>query len=176
MYDKNHNYWKDGYPEGLAEATYNSPGVSSTQNALRSTRGFREKDAIGWGEPYNSRDSTWLDKFQENYRQNFNYLVNMIEECQKNNVVLVGLLTPENPRYTETGSYGKQGIRRSEAPAIIKEINDLSEKYSNFILMDENKMGYHDYTDEMAFDTDHLSKLGAQQLSNRLDSLLRTLE
>ena len=176
MYDKNHNYWKDYYPTRLAEATYNSPGVLFTQNALRSSRGFRKKDAAGWGEPYISRDSTWLDNFKNNYKENFNYLVRMIEECQKNNIILVGVITPENPRYTETGSYGKQGIRRSEAPAIIKEIGDLSKKYPNFILFDENKMGHHDYTDEMAFDTDHLSMLGAQQLSNRLDSLLRTLD
>lgn len=176
MYDKNHNYWKDYYPTRLAEATYNSPGVLFTQNALRSSRGFRKKDATGWGEPYISRDSTWLDNFKNNYKENFNYLVRMIEECQKNNIILVGVITPENPRYTETGSYGKQGIRRSEAPTIIKEIGDLSKKYPNFILFDENKMGHHDYTDEMAFDTDHLSMLGAQQLSNRLDSLLRTLD
>jgi len=42
--------------------------------------------------------------------------------------------------------------------------------------MDENKMGNHDYTDEMAFDYDHLSVIGATQLSSRLDSLLHTLE
>lgn len=42
--------------------------------------------------------------------------------------------------------------------------------------MDENKMGDHDYTDAMAFDYDHLSYLGAAQLTHRLDSLLNTLK
>lgn len=41
--------------------------------------------------------------------------------------------------------------------------------------MDENKMGDHDYTDEMAQDTDHLSPLGAEKLTLRLDSLIKTL-
>lgn len=37
-------------------------------------------------------------------------------------------------------------------------------------------MGHHDYTDEMAWDYDHLMALGAAQLTARLDSLLQTLE
>ena len=42
--------------------------------------------------------------------------------------------------------------------------------------MDENKMGDHDYTSEMAFDSDHLNKLGAKQLTTRIDSVLQILE
>ena len=33
-----------------------------------------------------------------------------------------------------------------------------------------------DYTDEMAYDYDHLSIEGAKQLTRRVDSLLKTLE
>ena len=46
-------------------------------------------------------------------------------------------------------------------------------RLKNFKLMDENKMGDHDYTDKMAYDYDHLSYRGAQELSKRLDSLIR---
>ena len=42
--------------------------------------------------------------------------------------------------------------------------------------MDENRMGDHDYTDEMAINCDHLSGTGAAQLTRRLDSLLKSLE
>ena len=42
--------------------------------------------------------------------------------------------------------------------------------------MDENKMGDHDYTDEMAQNRDHLSYLGAQKLTARLDSVLKSIE
>jgi hypothetical protein len=41
--------------------------------------------------------------------------------------------------------------------------------------MDENKMGDHDYTDDMAMDNSHLSPKGAQQLTNRLDFFIHTL-
>jgi hypothetical protein len=42
--------------------------------------------------------------------------------------------------------------------------------------MDENKMGNHDYPDKMANNRDHLSKEGAQKLTARIDSVLKTLK
>ena len=69
--------------------------------------------------------------------------------------------------------FGRHGFRRSDAPSLIARIKKLSSVYSNFILLDENKMGNHDYTDEMARDSDHLGDKGALQLTGRLDSLLR---
>ena len=176
VYDMNHNYWKDGIPNGLVEASFNAPGVSSTQEALRPTRGFQAKNGSSWHNPTVDNDSAWLDKLNKEFRLNLGYLTKMIEECKNKNIIFIGVITPQNPRYKETGSFGKFGIRRSEAPALIQEIAALQDKYPNFILMDENKMGDHDYTDEMAFDRDHLASLGAEQLTKRLDSLIRTLD
>ena len=64
-------------------------------------------------------------------------------------------------------------MRRSVATRLLNEIANWEKVYSNFKLMDENKMGDHDYTDKMAFDYDHLSYRGAQELSKRLDSLIK---
>ena len=97
------------------------------------------------------------------------------KKCHERGIVLIGVIAPQNPRYKETGAFGFYGLLRSEAPALIQEIADISQTYPNFILMDENKMGDHDYTDEMAYNTDHLSYLGAEKLTFRLDSLIRTL-
>ena len=103
-------------------------------------------------------------------------LVEMINECQKRNIIFIGIITPQSPHYKKTGSFGKYGLLRSQAPKLIQNIADLSSTYPNFILVDENKMGDHDYTDDMASDCDHLAKKGAVQLSARIDSLLRTLD
>ena len=176
VYDKNHNYWKEGAPRELAKATYNSPGIFRTQNILRPTRGFSARSGSRWGKPATEKDSTWFDIFSDRFMHNFNHLIQMIEECQMHNITFIGVITPQNPSYKETGSFGKFGIRRSEAPILIQKIADLQKKYPNFILMDENKMGNHDYTDEMAMDRDHLAEKGAQQLTKRIDSLIRTLD
>ena len=55
-------------------------------------------------------------------------------------------------------------------------IGALSKKYPNFVLMDENKMGNHNYSDMMAVDEDHLCYGGAGVLTNRLNTLLLSWE
>ena len=176
IYDKNHNYWKDEYPEGLFEATYNSPGPSKTANKHRPTRGFLADVAHGWGEPAVTTDSNWLDENFEIYQSNFNEFAQLLETCNENGITVIGVITPQNPRYNETGAFGRAGLRRSDMPKLIQEIADLNITYPNFILMDENNMGNHDYTDDMANDTDHLSEAGAAKLTHRLDSLIKTLD
>ena len=175
VYDKNHNYWKDGYPEGLYEATFDSPGPSSTGDALRPTRGFFAESANEWGNPI-VNDSNWFDTYYKKYYENMQLFKSIVQTCNENGIHIIGVITPQNPKYAETGAFGRYGLRRSEAPALIQEIADLSKEYPYFMLLDENKMGAHDYTDNMAKDTDHLSEAGAEQLTHRLDSLLRTLE
>lgn len=176
IYDQNHNYWKGGYPDGLAEATYDSPGETGQSDVNRPTRGFAAQKNHGWGEPSIGQDSTWINKFSNEFDKNFNVLVEMIELCLQKNIILIGVITPQNPRYKETGAFGNGGLLRSQAPELIKQITDLNSLYPNFILMDENKMGNHDYTDDMAFDSSHLSRKGAEQLTSRLDSLIQTLD
>jgi uncharacterized protein (TIGR02171 family) len=171
VYDKNHNYWKDGYPEGLAEATYDSPG---SMPANRPTRGFSIKEEQGWAEP-SVEKAIWEDRDFRDYNINFNTLIDIINICEENNFILIGVITPQHPRYKETEFFGKYGISRNEAPEYIQQIANLSNDHPNFILMDENKMGNHDYTNEMAFDSDHLAVKGAAQLTARIDSLIKTL-
>ena len=171
VYDINHNYWKDAYPEGLAEATYDSPGGWL---ARRPTRGFGILEGRGWSSPSVNKP-IWNDQDFQNYNTNFNTLVNIIKMCKEANIVLIGVITPQNPRYKETEFFGKYGVSRNDAPARIQEIADLQDTYPNFILMDENKMGDHDYTDDMAYDRDHLAEKGAEQLTSRINALIQTL-
>ena len=113
-------------------------------------------------------------KFKE-YYENFEMLKDIAKKCFQRDIILIGVITPQNPKYKETGAFGFHGLLRSETPTLIQEIADISKTYPNFILLDENNMGYHDYTDEMAYDTDHLSHYGAEKLTHRLDSLIKTL-
>jgi len=173
VYDQNHNFWRGKDTRGLYEASYEALGSSSVGERLRATAGFLSNEGAGWGEPTVSGDSCWMDKYLENYQLNFDMLVDLITAFQERGVVLVGVIFPMNPKYKETGAFGKYGLRRSEATTIIEDLKKLSAKYPSFVLFDENNMGNHDYTDEMALNQDHLSILGAESLTKRLDSLLQ---
>jgi len=54
------------------------------------------------------------------------------------------------------------------------QVKSIMGTYPHFLLMNEKKMGQHDYVDGMALNYDHLNDLGAAQLTARLDSLLKT--
>jgi uncharacterized protein (TIGR02171 family) len=176
VYDMNHNFWKDGYPKELYQVTFDSPGPQNLAKKLREHRGFFASDGSAWGTPIVTEDSCWMDKKSDIYKRNLQHLTELLEICKENNIYLIAVLFPVNPKYQETGAYGYAGLRRSEAAAVIKEISDLEKVYPNFVLMDENKMGNHDYTDNMANDNSHLSTKGAQKLTHRLDSLIQTLD
>ena len=91
-------------------------------------------------------------------------------------VYVIGVVFPQSPGFKNTGAFGRYGLRRSEVPMLLKELEDLSKEYPHFIYVDENKMGSHDYTDAMAQNRDHLCANGAKQMTARLDSLFKTLK
>ena len=91
-------------------------------------------------------------------------------------IVVVGIIFPQNPAYRNTGSFGRYGLLRSEAPALIARIAALEDTYDNFHLVDENRMGDHEYNSSMAENDDHLTKTGARTLSRRIDSLITVWE
>ena len=173
-YDEDHNYWKGSVPSKLAEYTRNSPGYSKFEPLLN-TMGYEQLEAAGWGDPKVWTDSLWLNRYSSLYYDNFNLLKNIIEECEAREIYVICIIFPQNPAYKNTGAFGFHGIQRSKAPMLIKELADLHEVHPNFVLMDENKMGEHDYSNDMAFDSNHLAHEGAIQLTGRLDSLLKTL-
>lgn len=176
VYDENHNYWQDGYPEGLDSLTYNSPGTSSTNKIERAYRGYSPLSGSNWGSASFSHAITWYSTNPELFDESFDMLREIIEICAAKGILVTGVITPLNPGYRDTEAFGTHGILRTEAPALIQRIADMHETYPNFTLMDENKMGDHDYTDEMAKDSQHLASKGAELLTARLDSLLQTLD
>ena len=179
VYDRNHNYWKEGIPKDLYSMT-NSALVNSQKlkKDLLPNRGYRGQACNGWSDslPTVKGDSGWYSIDPSPFNQSLEKLKKMAKLAAEKNIYVIALETPQNPAYKNTGAYGIDGILRSEAPALLKKIQNISKDYPNFIFMDENKMGDHDYTSEMAYDDSHLGYLGAEKLSLRVDSLIKTLD
>lgn len=175
-YDENHDFWKNGYPEGLLEYTQASP-TSIGFNTI-STRGYYAYSSVTTSYqdiPITEHDSTWMDSSGTNFTENLGYLKEIIEMANERKIIVIGVEFPENPNFAKTGAYGKYGIRRSEAPALLQQIKDLSGTYSNFVFYDANNMGNHDYPKVEFYDNDHLCQKGAERITQRLDSLISTL-
>ena len=141
------------------------------------TRGYVYGESENWEDnPSVEFDSTWMKTRSANFYASLAHLRRILEIAGNYGIQVVGVIFPQSPNFKKTGSFGKYGILRSEAPALIEQVRELEQSYPNFIFMDENKMGDHDYPDEMAGNRDHLCYLGALQMTARLDSVLRTLE
>jgi hypothetical protein len=176
VYDENHNYWKDDRNARILEYTEAAVG-SEDEDWIIYHRGLFAAPGGFWtDEPTILQDIAWSLNYPQTFDGNLEVLEQIIKLAAENNVVVVGVIFPQNPAYAKTESFGRYGILRSEAPKLIGRISDLEKKYKNFYLMDENKMGKHDYSNSMAENDDHLNRYGARFFSLRLDSLLVKLD
>jgi uncharacterized protein (TIGR02171 family) len=177
VYDANHDYWKDGYPDGLLESTENAISMVEYDRYFGDRGRFMANECYSWGDTVEiTLDSTYYDDKMYLIENSLETLKKIIEMAAEKDIYVVGLILPQNPKYKETGAFGRYGLRRSVAKTIIEEIAGYKTLYPNFALLDENKMGEHDYPDDMALDFDHLCAEGAPKITSRVDSLLKTLK
>lgn len=177
-YDESHDFWSKGYPNGLYELTCDAYSINSEKKSEEQDMlGFVQYPSGGWQGNAILADTTYMDDFNKNPADMLlEEIEEFIQEAQKHNIYLIGIIFPLSPDYKKTGAFGLYGLRRSVAKEMIEKIQKYEKKYSHFKLMDENKMGDHDYTDEMAMNYDHLAIKGAEQLTSRLDSVIQTLK
>jgi uncharacterized protein (TIGR02171 family) len=176
VYDQNHSFWKDELPEMFMEAVESGSYSDHVREVFGKSRGFYSEAGPGWGTPLVVLDSNWKDWRQDNLYWNVERLEKFINHMDSLYIKVIGVVFPQNPRYTETGAWGRYGPQRSVAEGIMESVRNMDRKYSNFILLDEYKDGYHDYPDSYSLNTDHLSVLGAQHITARIDSVLKTLK
>ena len=176
VYDANHSFWPDGLPTGFHVARERSYNVSPAGHLMYyGSRGFLMNNPAEWGTLRVESDSTWADQDYSNVQWNLDRLEGFLMNAAARGIYVVGVIFPQNPAFRETGSWGRYGPSRSIAAQIIESLNEMQRNHPNFVLMDENKMGKHDYDDSRALNSDHLSALGAELISSRLDSLLESI-
>ena len=169
-YDENHNFWVDGLPEHFVDAVKVTPRPETALQFHYDLDDFL-LPANNWGNAVCIRDSTVQDYDSPHFIRNINHFENVMNVARAKGFIVVVTVFPQNPDFAKTGVFGVYGPRRSYAMELIERI-----KKFDVIVFDENKFGEHDYTDDMAYNEDHLSAAGAKQFTHRLDSLLSTLE
>ena len=177
VYDANHDFWREGIPPGFIDA------VEAFPNPLKGVTEYSERGSWltevdgswdGGGGAEVLYDSVYSKELLDRVDAIMGYYEWIADVCASNKVHFVGIVFPQSPKYRYTGSFGVYGIKRSMVEKLIKKFRKLEEENPYFHLMDENKMGYHDYTDAMAQNRDHLNRRGAQQLTKRFVELMRS--
>lgn len=179
-YDRDHDFWKDGLPRGFVELSNSRETESENfqltfdyyagQFAIQESNGWVDEDGTA-----EIVDHNW-DVNNGNAEGNFKELQRIVDVAKEKGVYVVGIVFPLSPYYKETDQYGRHGLRRTTAESYMERLREYDVEEKNFVLMDENKMGDHDYPTSMSYDCDHLNYKGSRLLAQRLDSLLKTLE
>ena len=125
----------------------------------------------GWGEASVYADTALMYTTSKIFKETYEKYKEMKKLAELQGVKFFVNVTPRHPDYEETGAFCYFGPRWVVAQNIFSMLED-----EGFLIFDENKMGKHDYTAKMAFNSIHLSKEGAIQYTARLDSLLETLK
>lgn len=168
-YDDNHNFWKDGIPEGFIDAVIDGPIMANKE-----TLPYREEfnlPSSSWQDPIIEGDSSFALYDDYKVGENFARFQHIIDMANAAGIKIIALNYPVHPGYGKTNMVGPYGPSSATAKKVLDRVASMG-----VVLMDENNWGNHDYTDEMAYNHDHLSYLGAIQLTHRLDSLLGTLK
>ena len=169
-FDEDHSFWVDGVPQEFLEAVAECPKPQSAlqhpynlDDFLLPSRGWDNYDVL--------RDTTLMLTSDENFQYNFNLFKEIIRLAKERKLKIICFIAPQNPDYKKTGSFGVYGPKRSVAEKILKEVKNM-----DLVWMDENEMGNHRYKSYMAYNRDHLSKMGALILTMHLDVLLYSLK
>ena len=169
QYDANHDFWVDGLPEHFVDALKDAPRPETALMHPYNLDDFLLPPGV-WGDPIFIVDSVHQDYDSRFYKENMSIFKSIVQTANQKGIKVVVTVLPQHPAYAKTGSFGVYGPRRSVAKEVLDMVKEM-----DVIFFDENKFGAHDYTDEMAYNVDHLSSLGAKQFTQRLDSLLSTL-
>lgn len=177
-YDAHHDFWKSGLPNGFIEAVENAYPASQGWMQRYSARGGLDDECRGWDADGTDvlMDSVFTKQDDRYLDARLNELAEIVDSAAAKNIYVVGIIFPMAPQYKKTGSFGTYGLQRSKYPEKKKKLDSLAKANRYFVLMDENKNGDHDYTDQMSFNRDHLCVAGKKQMTDRLDSVLKTLK
>ena len=169
-YDEHHDFWVDSLPEHFIDALKAAPRPETALQHPYDLEDFL-LPSDGWDYVVFIRDSLDQDVNSPVFKENYLAFKNIVKAALTKGIKVVVTIPPQNPGYLLTGSFGVYGPKKSVAKEIIDSVQALG-----VVMFDEYKFGAHDYTSKMAYNTDHLSALGAKQFTHRLDSLLSMLE
>jgi|WetSurMetagenome_2_1015567.scaffolds.fasta_scaffold00185_22 uncharacterized protein (TIGR02171 family) len=170
QYDLHHDYWKTGLPRNFVPLLVKAPGPEMSD---LDTLGVFHSPGNGWGGEYPETmyAMDWTTSSYD-YTRNMSHLKAFIDTCRGRNIKCLLVVTPESPAYKNTGFFTRYGPSWENGRMVIQDLQTLADTTDNCWFYDAYREGNHDYTDEDAYDMDHLSSLGARKFSARLDSVL----
>lgn len=170
--DSSNDFYRAGLPTAIVEkaaafASASWRDFDSCGSFLNPSAGYGWGEAIIEGHGYSIDDSI--------VRLNLAFLQEMVDSAAAKNVHVLVVNYPQNPAYRATDMVGRAGPGRATWLQLAAILRAMEQKNRNFHFYDANNLGDHDYTNDEAFDTNHLNSRGGLKLAARVDSILQAV-
>jgi uncharacterized protein (TIGR02171 family) len=176
VYDENHNYWTNGFPNGFIEHLLTFPEADDPlYRPIIAENGWYANPAFGWGPNPPEIKQEWDWNMNQNVLDNIDMIHDIVLDLKERSIHFVGILFPQSPYFQNTSVYGIDGPSTVAAQQIIDLLKEIEKKNDHFHVYDAHLMGNHDYTDSMAFDNCHLSEKGGYKFSERFNVLIDSI-
>ncbi|MBD3422679.1 MAG: SUMF1/EgtB/PvdO family nonheme iron enzyme [Chitinivibrionales bacterium] len=171
FFDEKYDFWRNGIPSAISDKI---TAFDSTDWEAHGYNGFHQKDMSGeWGEPkVDGGDFSLQDSVVKNTTA---LLAELADSARKRGVHVLIVNMPQHPDYKDMQTYGRLGPHDDTFDQQMAFLKNLESTNSYFHVYDANNNGEHDYEDIHAFDCNHLSNIGAEKLSARVDSMLQAI-
>ncbi len=172
-YDKNHDFWRNGLPQGFLEITSSR---SWSNSWFFDSLGTAQYGSLGWESEAPILIPQVSEDFESpNFKGNWNDLMAMANICRSRSIDLILVNFPQSPGYAKTGHMGRYGPTWTTWHEIQRRLRAEEAANPWFHFYDAHADGHHDYPDSAGGNCDHLSAAGGRQLSRRLDSLIASI-
>ena len=80
-------------------------------------------------------DSNWInwESSRTVFEGKIETFEKLLQKCNEEKITVIGVITPQNPAYKETGAFGRHGLLRSAVPKYMKILDDFMEKYGDYV-------------------------------------------
>jgi hypothetical protein len=173
QYDKNHNFWKSGWPEKFLPAmqSITFPQISAD------TLGFMPHPVGKWGKAFKGPHCADFTVQSPNFMGNMKILKQIVRILEMLKIHLLIINFPVAPDFANSSLYGPYGPKnKTVVKDIFKILREMEKQSDYFHFYDANRFGQHDFTDEDSQNHGHLSAKGAAKLTPRIDSLVQTFK
>ncbi|MDO5576715.1 MAG: hypothetical protein Q4F84_06505, partial [Fibrobacter sp.] len=172
--DVNYDFYKSSLPDNIKKKIdgYGQPqwlGLDSTGFYI-DKEGNRGK---GWGEPTISGSDFSLSDSIVQF--NLSLFTEVIDIATSRGIFVVAVNFPQNPAYQNTEMIGLLGPSHQTYNQLASIMDSIQNSNGKFYFYDADNGGNHDYTDDEAFDRNHLNFKGGAKIASRVDSIINVL-
>lgn len=169
-YDLKNDFWRNGYPKNFLSFIDDAEKLPEYPHL-----GFELHSSSNWGSVNPTALYAPWDIGNTNYCKNMVTLKSIAHTLEERKTHLIIVIFPMSPHFKNTDHYGLYGPNKETAHKIIKQVETLCTKSEYLHFYDAHKFGEHDYTNKEAYNVDHLSTIGAEKFTKRLDVIIENI-